>query len=77
MRQPLCIEPDAISEIGHLVTHRRRQAGLPSKNRPRESRRCGTELQRRPSMNKLTLAAPCLMNKLADPSAGIVVVYAL
>jgi hypothetical protein len=33
--------------------------------------------QHRPSMNKLTLAVLCLMNKLADPSAGILVVYAL
>ena len=28
-------------------------------------------------MNKLTLAVPCLTNKLADTSAGILVVYAL
>jgi hypothetical protein len=28
-------------------------------------------------MNKLTLAVPGLMDKLADPSAGILVVYAL
>jgi hypothetical protein len=28
-------------------------------------------------MNKFTLAVPCFMNKLADPSAGTPVVYEL
>jgi hypothetical protein len=63
VRQPLCVEQTPSPKSGYLVTHRRWQAGLPSKTGRNESRRCGTERQHRPSMNKLTLAVLCLMNK--------------
>ena len=50
---------------------------LPSKNRPRGSRRRGSGATAATIGNDLTLAVACLMNEHTDASAGMLVVYAL